>query len=407
MNRIRSIHGIVLVTGIAMLCGCASTGGQGKSSIFASKTTQPTKNYTQEISLARLSERNGNHTSAKKIYRHILNESPEHQVAQHRMGVIAGREGDYDVAIELLVKASKQGDNAEIYSDLGYVHYLKHDLENAEQAIATALQIDPDHKSAQTNMGILLAEQGRDQEALRLFRRTTSEAEALNNLAYIQCQRGDFQLAEQNYHRALEVNPRLKPAAEALVQLAQVMGSTPDRRAPTTHPIPTREQPQQERLAYAPTETPARNQPVAGPPSARVASNPMRNDNAANRPEATQPPQTQLTQNVPTPTYPTTHSKLDFSRAPEVQPVQYRPGPTDSAANGNRETPMVENSGLTIPSDSMGNMPAVYQISDQSEPVRVTRPRVSATEVGNVQSSSSVDFSNRLFDSLKSAANTQ
>jgi hypothetical protein len=70
-------------------------------------------------------------------------------------------------------------------------------------------------------LAILLGEQGRDEEALALFRRTGTEAQAQSNMAFIYTQRGQLAAAMDAYNRALTLDNSLRPAADALVQLAK------------------------------------------------------------------------------------------------------------------------------------------------------------------------------------------
>ena len=76
-----------------------------------------------------------------------------------------------------------------------------------------------------------LGEQERFDEALAEFRQSVGEAEALANLGYMQSQLGYYDEAQANLDRALTLNPDLRPAAEALVQLAQAQRKIPARES--------------------------------------------------------------------------------------------------------------------------------------------------------------------------------
>jgi len=94
-------------------------------------------------------------------------------------------------------------------------------LPEAEATFRRALEIDPKNQSARNNLGLVLGETGRYEESLAEFRQAGGEAEAQSNLAYCKTRAGDLQGAKSAYHRALSLNQELKPAAEALMQLAQ------------------------------------------------------------------------------------------------------------------------------------------------------------------------------------------
>lgn len=339
-------------------------------SMFAMSKPAVETNYTQEMSFARLSERSGDNVKAKKLYRHILSEQPEHRIALHRMGVIAGKEGQYDVAVNYLTHATTVGDpSAEMLSDLGYVYYLQHNQELAKTTLERALLEDPDYEAARTNLAIVYAELGQYDIALSHFRQVSGEAEALSNLAYIQSQRGDLELAQSNYSRALDINKRLRPAAEALIQIAQMTGDVVDRPNVRPHVVPTPEQPKQEMVAQTKPSIPAASQFA---PSTNMVANPT--------PESA------------------TNNPLRTASQPAVQQVQYSSGQASQspAATGNAS--------LTIPTQSLGASPAVYQISDQPSASGVQQPPRASTEIGSMQSASAESFNQQIMSALQAAS---
>lgn len=199
------------------MSGCASTpdlasigfSGKENSSIVG-----------RQLSLARLSERHGQEGTAQRIYDHILIEDPSNSVALHRTGVLAARSGRIDQAMEKFQAAlAVDSNNAELLADIGYAYYLQDDLPTAEQKLREAIELDQDQKSAHNNLGLVLAQQGRWDESLSHFKSAVGDAEAHANLAFAQSQMGEVDLAETNFHLALDINPKLQTAAEGLVQL--------------------------------------------------------------------------------------------------------------------------------------------------------------------------------------------
>lgn len=215
----KSSH-IQAVLVVLLSCGASGCATTNQSLLPWNKTVQRTPSYDQELSLARLSERHNNLAGAKKIYREVLVKDPENLVALHRMGVIFGKQGDFDTALQYLTAAQAIGKpSAELMNDTGYMYYLADNHEQAQIAYREALRLDPDYLAARNNLGMVLGEQGEYELALREFRTATGDAEAYSNLAYVQSQRGDLELAKQNYLKALSLDRSLKAAAEALVQL--------------------------------------------------------------------------------------------------------------------------------------------------------------------------------------------
>ncbi|MFO0872223.1 MAG: tetratricopeptide repeat protein, partial [Pirellulales bacterium] len=177
----------------------------------------------RSLSLARLSERQGKFNDALAVYQKILESDPNNVTAHHRIGAIAVKEGRLADGRQEFERAAALGKpSAELLNDLGYLCYLEQDLPRAESQLRAALSTDPRYKNAHNNLGLVLAEMGRFDEALAEFKLVGSEAEAYSNLAYIQTKMGQLVDAERNYHKALSLDNSLRPAAEALLQLADL-----------------------------------------------------------------------------------------------------------------------------------------------------------------------------------------
>lgn len=392
----RTVLSIVMFTTCLASIGCATT-GNGTGSMFARSESAPKNQFAQEISLARLSERNGAYPTAKKLYRHVLAEQPNHQLALHRMGVIAGREGEYETSVEYLTKASTVGDpSAELLSDLGYVYYLQDNQELAQATLEKALATDPDYKAARSNLGIVYAELGQYDVALNHFRRVSSEAEAYSNLAYIQSQRGDIELAEKNYIRALDIDKRLRPAAEALVQIAQVTGEVSNRPEVRPHVIPSAEPQAQPELVAEASPAPQTTIPTAASMIANqsplASATPAPAIGAAEAASSNNPLRTA--------------SRFSESSNQGVQQVQYS-ADTRSALPATSATLSQPSSGLKIPTETLGTAPAVYQISDQPTASNVQKPAAAASSIGATPSASAQNFSNQVLSALQTAASSQ
>ena len=223
---------------LTLLSGCTLS---SPKSLLAPKTVNTNQSeYDKELSIARLSERQGKNEQASAVYRQILSKDPDNQLALHRMGVVVGRDGNLDESISYFEKSRVAGnESAELLNDLGYVYYLKDDLNKAESILRQALTKNSNYKPAHNNLGLVVGQQGRYDEAIIEFRNAVDDAKAYSNLAYIQSQRGDFELSETNYHKAIEINKDLRVAAVALVQISQKTGN---RTYPETQQLPSRQQ---------------------------------------------------------------------------------------------------------------------------------------------------------------------
>jgi len=183
--------------------------------------------------MARLSERHGDPRTAEQIYLAVLKKNPQNQLAHHRLGVLSAKAREHDKAGRISECGPPSWDRPRPNCSTNRVQSV-HDgrVPEAEAAIRQAIEIDPQNRSARNNLGLVLGETSRYGESLAEFRRAGGEAEAQANLAYAQTRAGDLAGAKSSYHRALSLNKELKPAAEALVQLA----SSPRRPSIPTGP---------------------------------------------------------------------------------------------------------------------------------------------------------------------------
>ncbi|NJL24013.1 MAG: tetratricopeptide repeat protein, partial [Calothrix sp. SM1_5_4] len=111
--------------------------------------------------------------------------------------------------------------------------YLQDRLPEAEKCLGEALAVDPRHKPAWNNLGLVLGAQGRFPESLEAFQRVGSEAEAYANLGYALAQRGEYEQSEKAYLRALTLDSGLRKAAAAMLQVADRRQHEQERGAST------------------------------------------------------------------------------------------------------------------------------------------------------------------------------
>jgi Flp pilus assembly protein TadD len=221
-----------------------------------------------QLSYARLNERQGNLEEAKRVYEYLLTKHKGNQTIHHRLAIIASQNRLIDEADHHFQQALAAGPpTSELLSDLGYYHYLQDRHQHAEAKLREAIAVDSSNQSAHANLGLALGEQGRFEESLAEFKLASDEATAYANLAYVYTMVGDFAAAEATYHHALSLNNELKPAAEALLQLAQhkhLHGSGAGEAVPTSQggivtaahhearPLPAADQQKAEQFSASP-----------------------------------------------------------------------------------------------------------------------------------------------------------
>lgn len=128
--------------------------------------------------------------------------------------------------------------DAKVWNDCGYSYYLQNRFEDALRALKTADKLEPNEPRVLTNLGLALAASGKTDEALEVLTRAGGPAVGHANLAYLTAALGKKEEAKALYQKALEIQPELTAAREALgvidAQLAK--GATAIASATPTAP---------------------------------------------------------------------------------------------------------------------------------------------------------------------------
>jgi Tfp pilus assembly protein PilF len=237
-HTLKRILGTTLLGLVAMAIGCSQTGTRSPGKLLDGLWTdtpskapkleevssiEPRKHTIDDLlSFARLSEHRQQNDQAEKLYRTAIGREPQNAVPYHRLGVMRAKQGKFQQADELFLQALRITPNdAQLISDIGYCYYLQNRLDEAGQVLGRALEMRPDDPSIGNNLAMVLGEQGRYDECFSMFRRVGSEEQAHTNMAFVYAQHGDLERAKANYSRALTLNQTLRPAAEAMAQLAR------------------------------------------------------------------------------------------------------------------------------------------------------------------------------------------
>jgi Tfp pilus assembly protein PilF len=216
---------------------------------------------------------------------HDLEAIGQYELARHykadtdvsrRLAVLYDRVGDASRAMpeyERAVKAHPR--DPDLLNDLGYHHYNLGRWADAEKALRQALEIDPRHGNAWTNLGMTLAQEGRHKESLEAFQHCVSAGEAQCNLGFLLTTQGNRKEARAAYEEALRLQPGLRLAQAALAKLDEAPRPAPAAKpTPATPPEPSSlvaaasPKPKPEPSGPAPAAPPAPPQP---PPPAEDA----------------------------------------------------------------------------------------------------------------------------------------
>ena len=180
------------------------------------------KREAQTVALAQICERRGQPEEAVHMYNKLLEKNPKHALAHHRLAVMSSADGKFAEADEHFGAAWQYGPHSpELYNDMGYRLYLEGRFDESEKMYRDALALKSNFPACWNNLGLVIGLQGRYQESLAAFRQVNSEAESESNFAYVLAQHGKLAAAQAHYNKALSLNPDLKPAAKAMIQLAE------------------------------------------------------------------------------------------------------------------------------------------------------------------------------------------
>jgi Flp pilus assembly protein TadD len=173
----------------------------------------------------------GNDEGALAEYEGILQLDRANYTAMRRLCVLYDRRGDRDdfkKAEELYRKvAGVRPNDPDVWCDWGYSLFLRTDKETcrenwaeAERKLRQALKLNPQHARAHANLGLVLGQLDRFDEAYREFRAAQlSDAEAHCDMAFVYWQRGRMEDAKQECRIAHEKDPALAKAKDMLAAL--------------------------------------------------------------------------------------------------------------------------------------------------------------------------------------------
>ena len=119
-----------------------------------------------------------------------------------------------------------QPHDAQLLTNLGYARFQNQDWQGALSAYDAALQSDSSYESAWLNRGLLLARQGRDKEALASFKHVMNEADAYNDLGYIHMMQGEIDEAYALFEKAMRISPTFHEKASENLRKLKSMHDT-------------------------------------------------------------------------------------------------------------------------------------------------------------------------------------
>ena len=136
-------------------------------------------------------------------------------VALGRTHLDAGRKSDATAAFLMAEKTAP--DTASAHNDLGMAFLNLEQADSAVSHLQRALQIRPDHRVAQANLRIVKATKGDFRGAMAGVE-PADRPDVLNNVGYVAMMKGNYDLADRYFRRAIELSPTHHEIAAANLQ---------------------------------------------------------------------------------------------------------------------------------------------------------------------------------------------
>src|SRR5262245_43491069 len=224
-------HGWHLLAGLALLgmqAGCMSWMGKGPpggpvatgDAAASSRELPPDETARVCLTTAEMLFKAGQDKEAIALYERARSVDPRQAQVCRRLAVLYERQGqtqkaqaEYDRALTMYPR------DPGLHSDLGYSCYCRGKYDEAERHLRKAVALDPMHKRAWTNLGMTLGQRGRYDESLTAFANAVPEAQAHSNLGFLLASQGKKEAAKEEYRKALDLDSDLTMASAALAKL--------------------------------------------------------------------------------------------------------------------------------------------------------------------------------------------
>lgn len=200
---------------------------------------------TQALEQAVTLHRGGNLPQAEAIYRQVLAQAPQHAMAMHLLGVLAGQSQRIDEAIGLIRGAiAIEPNQAAFHANLGDLLRGTGRPTEARAALERALAIDPTSVVAHYNLGLLHQAENRPAAAIESFhsaiRLMPELAQAHNELGNLYRNQGNREQALAHFQQAVASSPNFADAYNDLGNLLQDLGRLNEAIAAFEHALQLR-----------------------------------------------------------------------------------------------------------------------------------------------------------------------
>ena len=164
------------------------------------------------VLLGTLSAQTKNFDLAKQLLEKGIKINPDHPEAYYNLGLVCNELSDFKKAISCYEKAIKINPKyAEAYNNLGNSYKSLKIFETAITYYEKAIEINPKYADALNNLGVAFKSLGNDQEAINCYKKTIqlepNHPEAHYNFAIVLKKLGEELKAISHYEKALKIKP--------------------------------------------------------------------------------------------------------------------------------------------------------------------------------------------------------
>jgi Tfp pilus assembly protein PilF len=178
----------------------------------------------EKMTAAVMLEHEGKIDRAIAVYEEIVRKDSHRADVHHRLAQLYDINGEPDKALKHYQAALKRNPkDSDLLCDLGYHYYLIAQPAQAEKVLRQAIAQQPTLARAHNNLGLVLAQSGRHDEALTAFKSAGSDlATAHVNLAYALMWDEHWADAARQIDLALAADPSSKLAQKAQASMNKV-----------------------------------------------------------------------------------------------------------------------------------------------------------------------------------------
>jgi len=184
------------------------------------KSKDPPFTAATHFAAGQLAESQEAHMAAIAHYQAALRVDSRHLESRYRIAVVYTRLKDWPNAIsgwKRYMKATKN--EATAYANLGFCYDLAGRKGDAEKTYQAGIAKDPKNVNCRVNYGLLLARDGRIEDATAKWRAVLTEAQVHYNLGSLYEQQNKKEQARIEFRQALQLDANLADAKTRLAAL--------------------------------------------------------------------------------------------------------------------------------------------------------------------------------------------